>query len=60
MLAPIMLILSLIAALIGFTGVMGDEVMGPARVLFVVFLSLFFGTAILRKPGSDTPTTTTP
>jgi len=38
--APIMLILSLVAALIGFTGIMGDEVMGPARILFVAFLAL--------------------
>jgi uncharacterized membrane protein YtjA (UPF0391 family) len=57
--APIMLILSLIAALIGFTGIMGEEVMGPARLLFVGFLVLFFGAAFLRKPG-DTPTTPTP
>ena len=56
--APIFLLISLVAALIGFTGIMGDEVMGPAKVLFVVFLSLFFGSAFLRG-NRDRPTTTT-
>jgi uncharacterized membrane protein YtjA (UPF0391 family) len=56
--APIFLLISLVAALIGFTGVMGDEVMGPAKVLFVLFLALFFGSAFQRG-NRDRPTTTT-
>jgi len=58
--APIMLGLSLVSALIAFTGIMGEEVMGPARVLFVVFLAGFFGTAFMRNDRRDTTTTTTP
>jgi uncharacterized membrane protein YtjA (UPF0391 family) len=57
--APVFLLISLVSALIGFTGVMGEEVQGPARVSFVAFLALFFGSAFFRTPRQNTPTTTT-
>ena len=43
---PIFLLLSLVAALFGFTGILGEEVMGPSRVAFFLFVALFFGAAI--------------
>jgi uncharacterized membrane protein YtjA (UPF0391 family) len=51
--APIFLLLSLIAALFGFTGILGEEVMGPSRVAFFLFVALFFGAA-MRTPTRQT------
>lgn len=52
--APIFLLLSLGSALIGFTGILGEDVADAARVLFFLFLSLFFGSAILQGQKRET------
>jgi len=56
LMAPIFLLLSLVSALIGFTGILGDEVRLPSQVLFVAFLGLFFGSAFMGREKRD-PTT---
>jgi len=55
--APLLLLLSLVSALVSFTGILGEDVSGAARVLFLLFLGLFFGSAVLegRKRGTTEP-----
>lgn len=54
--APVFLLVALVAGLVGFTGILGEELVLGARVLFVLFLSLFFGSAVLQS-NRETPKT---